>query len=164
MNSIFEYKKFAACNFLGGNTDSFEIKISEDGCIEYHKTDFDGNNLEFNFYKLSDSGISKIKKCIQGNYEVFDINSMLNNGSYDGCGNEFWFANEKKNRRIVAWNIDDSIDDGHKIRKEYLKEYGANLLQERKVLKLFFEICNVLVKEKFELNLFEFKTNNKSMY
>ena len=87
-----------------------------------------------------------------------------NNGSLDGCGNEFWFANKKRNRQILAWNIDDSIDDGHKVREEYLKEYGENLKQERIVLKLFFEICDILKEEKFELSLYKFKTDNKSKY
>ena len=37
---IFEYKEFASCNFLEGNTDSFEIfeiKVGNDGIIEYQK-------------------------------------------------------------------------------------------------------------------------------
>ena len=37
---IFEYKEFASCNFLGGNTNSFEIKIQENGTIEYKESDF----------------------------------------------------------------------------------------------------------------------------
>lgn len=161
---IFEYKEFASCNFLGGNTNSFEIKIQENGTIEYKKSDFNDNTLEFEFYQLSKDGVEKIKSSIENNCEIFDINSKLNNGSLDGCGNEFWFANEKRNRQILAWNIDESIDDGHKVREEYLKEYGENLKQERIVLKLFFEICDILKKEKFELNLYKFKTDNKSKY
>ena len=101
---------------------------------------------------------------MENNCEIFDINSRLDNGSLDGCCNEFWFANKKRNRQILAWNIDDSIDDGHKVREEYLKEYGENLKQERIVLKLFFEICDILKEEKFELSLYKFKTDNKSKY
>lgn len=47
---IFEYKEFASCNFLGGNTNSFEIKIQENGTIEYKESDFNDNTLEFKFY------------------------------------------------------------------------------------------------------------------
>ena len=32
------------------------------------------------------------------------------------------------------------------------------------VLKLFFEICDILKEEKFELSLYKFKTDNKSKY
>ena len=48
--------------------------------------------------------------------------------------------------------------------EEYLKKYGENLKQERAVLKIFFEICDILKEENFELNLYKFKTNNKSKY
>ncbi len=136
-DSIFKHKEFASCNFLCGNTNGFEIKIEEDGTIEHRKTDFNDNTLELNFYQLSKSGVEKIKKSIKDNYEIFNINSRLNNGSLDGCGNEFWFADEKRNRQILAWNIDDSIDDGHKVREEYLKEYGENLKQERIICNLW---------------------------
>lgn len=70
----------------------------------------------------------------------------------------------KKNRQILAWNIDNSIDNGYKASEEYLKKYGENLKQERVVLKIFFEICDILKEENFELNLYKFKTNNKSKY
>lgn len=162
--SIFEYKEFASCNFLGGNTNSFEIKIKSDGIIEYQENDFDGKSLKLAFYQLSLKAIDKIKKSIEDNNEVFNVNSHLDNGSLDGCGNEFWFSNGNKNRKILAWNIDNSIDDGNKIRSEYLKEYGENLKQERLVLKLFFEICNILKEENFEMDLYNFSTTNKMLY
>lgn len=162
--SIFEYKKLASCNFLGGDTNSFEVKIQENGTIEYKESDFNKNTLKSEFYQLSKDGVEKIKKSIEDNWQIFDINSRLDNGSLDGYGNEFWFANEKRNRQILAWNIDNSIDNGYKASEEYLKKYGENLKQERVVLKIFFEICDILKEENFELNLYKFKTNNKSKY
>ena len=160
--SIFEYKKNASSNFLGGNTGSFEVKILENGTIEYIEFDFKGNMIKFKSYCLSKEGVEKIKKCIKKNCKIFDINSRLDNGSSDGYGNEFWFANKEKNRKIIAWNIYNSIDTGRKIKEEYLKEYGENLKQERIVIKTFFEICDILKEEKFELDLYKFETDNKS--
>ena len=43
-----------------------------------------------------------------------------------------------------------------------MKEYGENLKQERIVLKTFFEICDILKEEKFELDLYKFETDNKN--
>ena len=162
--SIFEYKKFASCNFLGGNTNSFEVKIKDDGIVEYQESDFKGKNLKLAFYQLKIETIEKIKKLIENNSEIFDVNSHLDNGSLDGCGNEFWFANTNRNRKILAWNIDISINDGRIIEEEYLKKYGENLKQERLVLKLFFEICNILKEEDYELSLYSFNTTNKMLY
>lgn len=162
--SIFEYKEFASCNFLGGNTDSFEIKVGNDGIIEYQKNNFNDERLELAYYKLKLDLVKKIEEIIESNAEIFNVNSHLDNGSLDGCGNEFWFAYKNRNRKILAWNIDLSIDDGHKIRKEYLKKYGENLKQERLVLKVFFEICNILKEEGYKLDLYNFNTSNSKLY
>lgn len=62
---IFEYKEFASCNFLGGNTNSFEIKIQENGTIEYKESDFNDNTLEFKFYQLSKDGVEKKKNLLR---------------------------------------------------------------------------------------------------
>jgi hypothetical protein len=59
--SIFEYKKWASCNFLGGDTNSFEVKIQENGTIEYKESDFNKNTLKSEFYQLSKEGVEKIK-------------------------------------------------------------------------------------------------------
>ena len=50
--SIFEYKGFSSCNFLEGNTDSFEIKVGNDGIIEYQKSNFNDECLKSAYYKL----------------------------------------------------------------------------------------------------------------
>ena len=53
--SIFEYKEFSSCNFLEGNTDSFEIfeiKVGNDGIIEYQKNNFNDECLKSAYYKL----------------------------------------------------------------------------------------------------------------
>ena len=50
--SIFEYKEFSSCNFLEGNTDSFEIKVGNDGIIEYQKNNFNDECLKSSYYKL----------------------------------------------------------------------------------------------------------------
>lgn len=157
--SIFEYKAFASCNFLGVDSNNFDIKIQEDGTIKYEEFDLNNNILQSDFYSLSPKGIEKIKKVINKNSEIFNINSRLDNNSLDGYGNEFWFANEKRNRQILAWNIEESIDNQSKI-----EENKENLRQERMVLKLFFKICDILKEEKFELSLYKFETNNKSKY
>ena len=164
--SIFEYKEFASCNFLGGDTNSFEIKITDSSelNLSYTKVNFNDEILEYKLYSLPLRCIDEIKEVIKKNQEIFDINSSLNNGSLDGSGQTFWFSTEKKNREITAWNIDYSIDDGHTIRKEYLDEYGDNLRQERTVLNLFFEICKILKKENIILELYKFKGNKKIEY
>lgn len=41
MYNIFEYKEFASCNFLGGNTNSFKVKIDNNGTVEYELEDFE---------------------------------------------------------------------------------------------------------------------------
>lgn len=161
---IFKYEKFASCNFLGGDTNKFSVEITNDCVLEYKKEDFAGNTIEFNYYNISEESIEKIKNIVEKNNEVFAVNSILDNGSIDGCGNKFWFANPKRNREILAWNIDESINDGHSIREEYLEEYGDNLKQERLVLKVFFEICNVLKNDKIKLDLYKFYTKNKGKY
>ena len=164
--SIFEYKEFASCNFLGGDTNSFEVKITDSSelNLSYTKENFNNEILEYKLYSLPLRCIDEIKEVIKKNQEIFDINSSLNNGSLDGSGQTFWFSTEKRNRKIIAWNIDDSIDDGHTIRKEYLDEYGDNLRQERIVLNLFFEICKILKKENIILELYKFKGNKKIEY
>lgn len=163
---IFRYKEFASCNFLGGDTNSFEIRIKDSNSynLEYEKETFDKEFIESKVYKISENAINEIKKVINNNLEIFEINSSLNNGSLDGAGQKFWFANEYKNREILAWNIDDSIDDGHEIRKEYLDEYGDNLRQERIVLKVFYKICKILKNEGITLDLYKFVGNEKIQY
>ena len=149
MYNIFEYREFASCNFLDGNTNSFKVKIDNTGTVEYELEDSEENTLELHFYEISKESVSKISDIINKNEEIFEVNSYLNNGSLDGSGNEFFFSNNNRNRLILAWNIDDSIDEGEEIRTEYLKEYGENLKQERLVLKVFYEICKVLKKKKY---------------
>lgn len=165
--SIFEYKEFAACNFLGGNTNGFEIDVKD--CDElnltYREFSFDDKEtLTYKAYSISKVCIDNIKKIIKTRPELFGVNTRLNNGSLDGAGQTFWFSTEDKNREITAWNIDDSIDDGHEIRKEYLEEYGENLRQERLVLDVFFQICEELKKEGIILELYKFEGNQKLEY
>ena len=164
MYNIFEYREFASCNFLDGNTNSFKVKIDNTGTVEYELEDSEENTLELHFYEISKESVSKISDIINKNEEIFEVNSYLNNGSLDGSGNEFFFSNNNRNRLILAWNIDDSIDEGEEIRTEYLKEYGENLKQERLVLKVFYEICKVLKKEKIYMDLYNFRTNRKEKY
>lgn len=163
---IFRYQEFASCNFLGGDTNSFKVTVSNSTQynLKYEKYDFDDNLLEYKLYTISKNAIEAIKNIIFQNENIFEVNSRLNNGSVDGAGHEFWFATEKRNREIIAWNIDDSIDNGQDIRKEYLNEYGDNLKQERLVLKIFFEISNVLKKEGIILDLYKFQGNPKIEY
>lgn len=165
--SIFEYKEFASCNFLGGNINGFEIEIKD--CDElnliYREFSFDDKEtLTYKAYSISKECIDNIKIIIQNKSEIFDVNTRLSNGSLDGSGQTFWFSTENKNREINAWNIDDSIDDGHEIREEYLLEYGDNLRQERLVLDVFFQICKELKKEGIILELYKFKGNPKLEY
>jgi len=165
--SIFEYKEFASCNFLGGDTNGFEIEISDSDelNVKYRKFSFDDKEtLEYKLYSISRKNIENIKNVIKDNSEIFDVNTRLNNGSLDGAGQKFWFSTEDRNREIISWNIDDSIDDGHEIRKEYLEEYVDNIRQERLVLKIFFEICNILKTEGIILELYKFKGNPKLEY
>lgn len=164
MYNIFEYREFASCNFLGGNTNSFKVKIDNTGTVEYELEDFEENTLELHFYEISKESVSKIIDLINDNEKIFEVNSYLNNGSLDGSGNEFFFSNNKRNRLILAWNIDCSIDKGEEIRAEYLQEYEENLKQERLVLELFFKICDVLKKEKIFMDLYNFKTDAKEKY
>lgn len=163
---IFKYKEFASCNFLSGDTNSFEISISdyEEFNLKYEKNDFDENPIEYKLYTISQKSIEKIKNIIYQNENIFDVNSNLDNGSLDGSGQTFWFATAKRNREITTSNIEDSINDGHDIRKEYLDKYGENLRQERLVLKVFFEISKVLKKEGIILELYKFKGNAKLEY
>jgi hypothetical protein len=163
---IFRYKKFASCNFLGGNTNSFEVSVKDftERNLDYKKYDFHDNPLEHKIYTISKNAIEEIKNIIWQNEIVFEVNSSLNNGSLDGAGQKFWFSTEKRNREITAWNIDGSIDDGHKIRKEYLDEYGDDLRQERLVLKIFFEISKILKKKGIVLELYEFQGNTELEY
>lgn len=163
---IFRYKEFAACNFLGGDTNSFEIciKDSDNYNLEFTSETFDGDFIESKMYKISKDSVDKIKNIINDNKEIFDVNSSLNNGSLDGAGQKFWFANEDRNREILAWNIDDSIDNGQEVRKEYLEEYGDNLRQERIVLKVFYQICEVLKTDGITLDLYNFVGNEKIQY
>lgn len=165
--SIFEYKEFASCNFLGGDTNGFEIEIKNTDKLNlnYRKFSFDDKEtLEYKVYSISIERIEEIKNIIKNNSAIFSVNTILNNGSLDGAGQKFWFSTENKNREITSWNIDDSIDNGQKIRKEYLEEYGDNLKQERLVLDVFFEICKVLKKENIILELYKFKGNSKLEY
>ncbi len=163
---IFRYTEFASCNFLGGDTNSFEVTVSDstEHNLKYKKCDFHDNPLESKFYTISKNTIEEIKNIICQNESIFEVNSSLNNGSLDGAGQKFWFSTEKRNREIIAWNIDDSIDNGQKIRKEYLAEYGDNLRQERLVLKIFFEISNVMKKEGIILDLYKFQGNTEIEY
>ena len=63
--SIFEYKAFASCNFLGVDSNNFDIKIQEDGTIEYEEFDLNNNILQCDFYSLSPKGIEKIKNLLK---------------------------------------------------------------------------------------------------
>lgn len=163
---IFRYQEFASCNFIGGDTNSFNVTVSDSTQynLKYEKYDFDHKLLEYKLYTISKNTIEAIKNIIFQNENIFEVNSRLNNGSVDGTGHKFWFATEKRNREIIAWNIDDSIDNGQDIRKEYLDEYGDNLKQERLVLKIFFEISNVLKKEGIILDLYKFQGNTEIEY
>ena len=160
--SIFEYKEFAACNFLGGNTNSFEVRILEKGEIEYRKANFNNKTLEYTIYELSQATVAKIKETIEKNNKIFEVNSKLNNGTLDGNGNEFWFADEKRNRQILAWNIQASMsnNNGSENDEEETSFKKENKIQERIVLKLFFEICDILKQDGFELDLYKFETEN----
>lgn len=159
---IFEYKESACCNFLGGNTDGFEVSVKKEGVIIYRKFDFYNNTLNIKEYKIKKDTIERIKKAIENNSEIFTINEKLDNGSLDGNANQFIFGNEKTLKKICAVNIQDSIGDGNEIRSEILGMYGDNLRQERIVLKLFFEICNILKEEKLELDLYGFINNREN--
>lgn len=162
MYNVFEYKQFASCNFLGGNTNSFKVKIDNNGTVEYELEDFEENLIESHFYEISKESVAKIIEIINNNEEIFEVNSYLDNGSSDGEGNEFFFSNNKRNRNILAWNIGSS--NYEESRKEYLKEYGENLKQERLVLEIFFKICKVLKQEKIFMDLYQFKTHKKDKY
>lgn len=59
---------------------------------------------------------------------------------------DWWKCRIKKEKYIIAWNIDNSRDNRQEIRKEYLAEYGDNLRQERLILKIFYDIRNALRK------------------
>ena len=91
--------------------------------------------------------------------KIFDVPNDLDNGSCDGCGNEFYFSNGLKENKILAWNIDayDISDKDFLI--EQLDEYPENL-----VLKVFKSISKELKKEKFNLSLFEFSTKEKAQF
>lgn len=164
ITTIFIYKEFASCNFLGGDTNGFEVIVKDfdELNLEYRRFNFDDRStLQHKFYTISSKGIEKIKRAISDNKEVFNVNSNLDNGSLDGNGQEFWFASGNKNRRTTTWNIEQSIDDGHEVEKEYLEEYGDNLEQEMLILKVFFEICNILKEEGITLDLYHFNGNEK---
>ena len=76
--SIFEYKEFASCNFLGGDTNSFEVKITDSSelNLSYTKENFNNEILEYKLYSLPLRCIDEIKEVIKKNQEIFDINSL----------------------------------------------------------------------------------------
>ena len=159
--SIFEYRKSSSCNFLDEGANGFEVKIEANGIIEYSEFDFEENCLEYKLYQLSQDGVRKIMRAIENNSEVFNVNSVLDNGSDDGDENRFWFSTKKRNIEIVDWNIGDSIDELQV--DDSMIRFDECLSQERIVLKLFFEICDILKNEKFKLNLDEFKINSRNV-
>ena len=158
IDTIFEYKK-SNCgygNLSQQGVQGFELKIKKDGLIEYIEIGSWDKILSIKEYQLSKLAVSKIEKIIESNNDIFSVNDKLYNGSCDGNGNTFFFSNEKNTKTVHALNIQNSIDDGREIRQEYLEKYGENLRQERIVLKVFFEICNVLKEEKLKLTLYGF--------
>ena len=161
---IFSYKTYPAFYCVYGNDKKILVEINSNFTLEYSEENMKGEPLKSNYYDISNECIENIKKVIENNKEIFDVNSSLNNGSLDGSMQEFWFASNTRNRKVSAYNIDDSIDDGHEIREEYMKQYGENLKQERLVLKVFFEICDELKKDGFNLDLFKFSTDKKDKY
>ena len=66
--SIFEYKEFASCSFLGGDTNGFEIEISDSDelNVKYRKFSFDDKEtLEYKLYSISRKNIENIKNVIK---------------------------------------------------------------------------------------------------
>lgn len=161
-NKIFGYKYFSSNNFLVSNSDGFEILIFDNidsFNLVYRELDFDDNELVLRKYLVSKNCIDNILNILNNNIKIFDVPNDLNNGSCDGCGNEFYFSNGLKENKILAWNIDayDISDKDFFI--EQLDEYPENL-----VLKVFKSISKELKKEKFNLSLFEFSTKEKAQF
>lgn len=176
-NIIFEYRKNAVYgNLLSKKPTGFKIQIMDNENIKYYELSMNNDIIKSEEYPISIKTINRIKDLINDNQEIFEVNSKLYNGSFDGACNEFIFAIENKIKIITALNIEVSIgreddkrnsekktmDDAiEKLRQErrrrYLEKYGENLKQERLVLNLFFKICEVLKQEDYELNLYYFR-------
>lgn len=160
-NKIFSYKYFASNNFLGANSDGFEVLLFD--CIDsfnlvYRELDFDNNVLDVKKYLLSKECINNIIEILNNNSQIFQIPNNLNNGSCDGSGNEFYFSNGNLDNNILAWNIDISDISDKDLTEDYLNEYSKNLLNEKFVLKVFKLITKELKKHNIILSLFKFST------
>lgn len=160
-NKIFGYKYFASNNFLGGSSDGFEVLLFD--CVDsfnliYRELDFDNNVLEIRKYLVSKECIDKVTDILNNTSQIFAVPNNLNNGSCDGCGNEFYFSNGTLENNILAWNIDISDISDKDLPEDYLDEYSKNFRNEKLVLKVFKAITKELKKHNINLSLFKFST------
>lgn len=166
MKHIFSYSKFSAFGSID-DYDGFKIEIFDNGVLYYKTINIDDECKTIKKYKISISSIKKIQDLINSNKKIFRFYDDLDICTLDGCGHEFIFFNNKKEKKITAWNIEESKNFKfiHIIifllislfNKEF-KETYKNIKQQQFLLKLFYKISDILKQEGYILNIYEFKS------
>ena len=158
--NIFEYKKVDKS--LGKDlSDGFKIKINSDGILEVRKFYENENSTIEKTHQLTMESMEKIKNIIEENDEIFNLETYFELENLDKVEeNEFFFSNNKKNIKIMTFNM-----SGHYFKFpettsgiEKMKGYFESISI---LLNIFMKISNILKEEKYSLTLSDFDDYEK---
>ena len=153
---IFFYRlgNAACCQY--GQYEGFKVQIDYDGCLQYTEYVIQNVEVKKEIYKLDRQTIDKILDIIKES-EIENIPQNLDNGSCDGDCNEFMFYKNGQEYKITSWNIIDEEFNEEKFNNIDEAKYKDNYVYECKVSSVLHKIEEVLLKEKYKLNLFRFE-------
>ena len=137
-----------------GEDGGFSISLYGNGNLRYCTYRFFEQIRLLEMFKLSRDETKQIYDIIAASQNLLEtIPGRLDNGSKDGCSNEFEFLGHEK---IRVWNIRWSFVQGVRLyNNSYYKEYQGNMEQENAVLTVFENICKCLKKMGISLSLTE---------
>lgn len=150
---LFGYYWTPSEGMVGRYYGQFSIKIYLDGILSYKTYVFSREEMFSEEIKLTQSLINEIKHILDTNASVIGrLDQHLDNGSRDGCGNEFIFGGQK----IITWNINRRNEEEIMNRDaDYYERFRKVIQQENSILDVFEQIVSVLRKEGIKLELYE---------
>lgn len=135
-----------------GDDGGFSVSIHRNGKLQYCTYTLFDNIKLLQLFKMDVRQVRAIYEIIKkGHRRLRDVPERLENGSADGCINEFEFIGHEK---IQSLNIQETFVPALMVTNHtYYLEYKENILHENTVMSLFGEICKYLRQQGIRLTL-----------
>ena len=139
---LFGYRTSNADCCTYGDDDGFLFEIYSNGTGIYNEYVVEDVITKSRHFRVSDRTVTEINVILDKyKKKIFLLDKNIDNGSDDGCFNMFQFRKKKINTlNIEEHNIPYLANPAY-----YIK-YHHIIIQENLIMKIFKEICSVLMK------------------